>query len=366
MRILFLHLSDLHFEKDNNLSEKHIQEIASALLPASIGSVGKIFVFVTGDIGFSGQAEQYKCFGKFKTKLIAFLKQYVLSDQLIHIYLVPGNHDIDYSNLGRDRKKCEEILKNPQEFDFSSEVKAMSAFLQCSARNHSLSSRNPYFARNIVEVDGLTIEINLLNSAVFSLLHDNDQGIHFLSDDVITQLATPTGSSMAITLMHHSHQWFNDSCKLQLEKALFEKNTMVFCGHEHFQATQAISYNGKTPAQFFCGGSLCNRGDWSTSEYFACVYDTENNDYNHFRFCWDEKAQIYKIANLFLYTFRKIAVLFFTTDKLQVLCKRNEPQNEISVLCKTRANFFCNVFNLVSNICIQLISDFGLIIINLF
>lgn len=294
MRILFLHLSDIHFEKKDDLSETHIAEIASALSPASIGTIDKIFLFVTGDIGFSGKAEQYTCFNIFKSKLIGALKQYVLSDQLIHIYLVPGNHDIDYSTLAHTRKDCEDILKGPLTFDWSNEIQSQVAFLRCSSRNHSLSVKNPLFVRNIVEVNGFTIEINLLNSTIFSLLHDNDQGIHYLTEDVITQLATPSGANMAVTLMHHSHQWFNDTCKAQLEKALLEKNTMVFCGHEHFQATQAISYNGKSPAQFFCGGSLCNRGDWSTSEYFACVYDVENNGFSHFKFVWDPKAEIYK------------------------------------------------------------------------
>lgn len=294
MRILFLHLSDLHLDTTDNLSEKHINEIGAALAPSSIGAVDKIFIFVTGDIGFSGKSDQYSSFNTFKYNLIKALKKYVLDGHRFHIYLVPGNHDIDYTILNRDRKKCEEILKNPQDYDLSSEVQAQSAFLRCSSRNYSLTFNHPYFARSIVEVNGFTIEINLLNSTIFSLLHENDQGVHFLADDVINQLAAPTGANMAITLMHHSHQWFNDSCKPQLEKALLEKNTMVFCGHEHFQATQSISYNGKTPAQIFCGGSLCNRSDWSSSEYFACVYDTDNNDCSHFRFYWDGKAQIYK------------------------------------------------------------------------
>ena len=251
-------------------------------------------MFITGDIGFSGKAEQYTCFTVFKSKLIDALKQHVLSNQLIHVYLVPGNHDIDYCTLMHTRQDCENILKDPMSFDWSKDIQSQAAFLRCSSRNHSLSFRNPFFTRNIVDVNGFTIEINLLNSTIFSLLHDNDQGIHYVSDEVISQLAAPTGANMAITLMHHSHQWFNDACKAKLEKALLEKNTMVFCGHEHFQATQAISYNGKSPAQFFCGGSLCNRGDWSASEYFACVYDVESNGFSHFKFVWDPKAEIYK------------------------------------------------------------------------
>lgn len=69
MRILFLHLSDLHLESQECLPENHIREIAAALSPASIGPVDKIFIFVTGDIAYSGQAEQYKSFSKFKAKL---------------------------------------------------------------------------------------------------------------------------------------------------------------------------------------------------------------------------------------------------------------------------------------------------------
>ena len=171
---------------------KNICEIASALSPASIGPVDKIFVFVTGDIGFSGKKEQYTCFRELKTKLITFLKQHVLADQRIHIYLVPGNHDIDYDMLDRDRQKCEEKLINLQEYDLSGEVKAQSAFLRCSSHNYSLSRSRPYFIRNIVDVNGFTIEINLLNSTIFSLRHENDQGIHFLTDEVINQLAAPT------------------------------------------------------------------------------------------------------------------------------------------------------------------------------
>ena len=65
MRILFLHLSDLHLDTTDNLSEKHINEIGAALAPSSIGAVDKIFIFVTGDIGFSGKSDQYSSFNTF-------------------------------------------------------------------------------------------------------------------------------------------------------------------------------------------------------------------------------------------------------------------------------------------------------------
>lgn len=294
MKILFLHLSDMHFEKQGDVNETFIKQIASALSPSSIGPVEKIFVFITGDIAHSGTKAQYCCFTSFRSILIRELKSSVLSTELIHFYLVPGNHDINYTNLKRSRAACEVALKDSSVYDFSDEWSAQNAFLGFSGYNHSICKRHPFFHRTIVTLaDDFSIEINLINSTVFSLLHENDQGIHYLPEDVITQLSAPTGANMAITLLHHSHQWFNDSCKMQFEKALLEKNTMVFFGHEHYQATQAISYNGQSAAHIFCGGHLCNRGDWTGSEFFACVYDTNDYSFQHYNFIWDAKESIY-------------------------------------------------------------------------
>lgn len=95
------------------------------------------------------------------------------------------------------------------------------------------------------------------------------------------------------SLMHHSHQWLYDGCKREAEKALLEKNTMIFCGHEHYSATQEIAYNGGAPARVFCGGSLCNMGDWSDSEFFACVYDTDQERFTQYQFRWEKNSEIY-------------------------------------------------------------------------
>ena len=84
-----------------------------------------------------------------------------------------------------------------------------------------------------------------------------------INEDAIAGIAQTLSSQnigsramMAITLLHHSHQWFHDSCKRDLERALLEKNTFVFCGHEHTPITQEITYNGVGPAHVFCGGGL--------------------------------------------------------------------------------------------------------------
>lgn len=296
MKILLLHLSDLHLSKAEDINETAIREIAASLSPQSIGAVSKIIVLVTGDIANSGKKAEYDIFKDFKRILISALKERVLGKTFIHIYFVPGNHDIDYSHISTpdDRQYYENYLKDSSQIDFNNEVAARNEFLLYSQRMHLLSQGEPLFYRNIIDIDGFSLEVNLLNTTFFSLLHENDQGLHFLPRTTIAKISAPSGAMMAITLLHHSHQWFNDGCKREIEKALLEKNTMIFCGHEHFSTTQEITYNGVAPARIFCGGCLCNCGDWTRSEFFACVYDTEKERFAQYRFNWDIGGNIYK------------------------------------------------------------------------
>lgn len=295
MKILFLHLSDLHLRDATDINHAAVNEIAAALSPQCIGAVNKIVVLVTGDIAHSGKKLEYGAFGDFKKRLIAALKEKVRVNTFVDVFIVPGNHDIDYSALqtSDDRQYYEEGIKNISKIDFHAEGAARKGFFESAQQLGFFGVNERVFCRKIIDIDGFTLEVNLINTSFFSLLNENDQGLHFLPPEVITKIAAPSGAKMAITLMHHSHQWLNDICKREAEKALLEKNTMIFCGHEHFSATQEITYNGVAPARIFCGGSLCNAADWTKSEFFACIYDTDKERFMQYQFTWDENAGIY-------------------------------------------------------------------------
>lgn len=297
MKILFLHLSDLHFRNSADINKTAVDEISKALMPRCIGSVNKIIVLVTGDIVYSGKKPEYSAFVEFKALLIAGLKEKVLPEVFVDVFFVPGNHDIDYAELSTadDRGHYEGWLKPAKEtkIDFNKEVAARKAFYDFAQQSGTFGQMERMFCRKVIDIDGFTVEINLLNTSFFSLLHENDQGLHYMPPETISKISSPTGAMMAIALMHHSHQWLYDGCKREAEKALLEKNTMIFCGHEHYSATQEIAYNGGAPARVFCGGSLCNMGDWSDSEFFACVYDTDQERFTQYQFRWEKNSEIY-------------------------------------------------------------------------
>lgn len=302
MKILFLHISDMHLRSVRDINTRCVNEIGAALSPNSIGPVDRIFLLITGDFAFSGLQEQYTAFRKFKSLLIKSIgKNVTATHKWIRIVIVPGNHDIDYTNIhSRDRSYYEQLLINPthpQMID-NDELSARAAYFSYFTNYGSIDFAHPIICRHIFNLDGFKIEFNLLNSTFFSLKSNNDQGLHFFADDVIQDLQAPTGADMVITLMHHSHQWFNENCKINLEKVLLEKNTLIFYGHEHHLANQTITYNGKSPAKILCGGCLCKNGNWSDSEFFACVYDTKKYEFEHYGFKWNDEACFYGKAQI--------------------------------------------------------------------
>lgn len=146
MKILFLHLSDLHLKKKSDINAVCTQEIASALSSQSIGRVDKVFILVTGDIAFSGQIAQYLAFNEFKKVLVSSLKKKGLKG-LFHIFIVPGNHDIDYSYIkDHDREYYENYIESKEDIcDDTNEISARTQFLNYSGRNHGIHSHNPLF-----------------------------------------------------------------------------------------------------------------------------------------------------------------------------------------------------------------------------
>ena len=297
MKILFLHISDLHIRSTEDIRLDCVREMGAALSPTSIGSLDCVLLLLTGDIAFSGVREQYLAFEQFINCLTQSIRELMPQmHEQIAVFIVPGNHDIDYAGIvDRDHSYYENLLKSPQSLNLIDcyETSARSAYFEFSHNYKSIDHDFPMMCRQVHDFGGFKIEINMLNSTFFSLKSNNDQGLHYFTDNIIFNLLAPTGADMAVTLMHHSHQWFNENCKLNLEKVLLEKNTLIFYGHEHNMANMTIAYNGKSPAKILCGGCLCNKGDWTDSEFFACVYDTDQQILSHHGFKWDESVGIY-------------------------------------------------------------------------
>src|SRR5450759_1943574 len=97
MRLLLLHLSDLHFcePAHENASLSRIQQLASAV--GSLPSTPDIAcVVVSGDIAYSGRPPEYEIAARFFVELRGELTGRLGGTSAATIF-VPGNHDCDFA-----------------------------------------------------------------------------------------------------------------------------------------------------------------------------------------------------------------------------------------------------------------------------
>ena len=292
MKILFLHLSDLHIKSIDAINTVHIDKILDTL--RVYGSFDKLFLIFSGDIAFSGTNEQYRAASSLITRVFRELKNKNIYKGKVEIVCVPGNHDIEFEDPPRSAKELNEIYSN---YSYSScledELLKQKNFFDFSARSNCFCNKS-VFDRKLVNIGGFVVEVNMLNSAVFSLKRDEDKGLHYMDQSAINELNIPSGADFVISVMHHAPDWYIDAQKDQIETALLCKSSLIFLGHEHKAGTKNCSYYDKAAAFIHAGGSLCNDTDWTNSEFEVGVLDTQTLKYLVTLFKWNRSELQYE------------------------------------------------------------------------
>lgn len=291
MKIVFLHLSDLHIKTKSAASKVHIDKMLDTL--RMHGVFDKLFLIFSGDIAFSGTNEQYQIGSSIIARIIREIKNKGIYNGHIEMVCVPGNHDIAYENPPRSSKELNEIFS---EYSYQKylpdELAKQENFFKFTWRSDCFRNKS-VFDRKIIHVNAFKIEVNMINSATFSLRDDEDKGLHYIEQSAINELNTPSGADFVISVMHHAPDWFIDAQKHQLETALLCKSSLIFLGHEHIVGIKSCSYNDNAAAFIHAGGSLCDDSDWTKSEFEVGVLDTDTYQYSTNLFKWNNTEQQY-------------------------------------------------------------------------
>src|SRR3990167_4366703 len=114
MKVLILHLSDIHFSNDigDNVIVRRKQLFIDIVLNG-IFSINPdvIFMIVSGDIAYSGRVEEYKIAQEFLINIKSELEE--KSGIKVITVAIPGNHDCNFDNHDQTRTWIlESIWKN--------------------------------------------------------------------------------------------------------------------------------------------------------------------------------------------------------------------------------------------------------------
>lgn len=290
MKLLILHLSDMHFRESNNFTEVNVDAIVSSL-QENVSDIKDIIIIISGDLAFSGLRSQYEDIDKFLESLKEKLcDRYHF--QSLKIVFVPGNHDVDY-NMGSLTKNDLKQIEEKDEFEarIPDELKKMRSFLDFSKKYGCFKQENSLIDILKFNYGQKIVQINLINSGAFSSLEE-DQGFHYIRNKEIEEISENQNSDFVFTVMHHPHHWYSGRVKKVLEKALYEKNDMLFCGHEHYESQMSIS-GLHTSVIINEGGMLCNAGNWDNSQFYIYTVDLDNRLFTSVSYQWDKTSAVY-------------------------------------------------------------------------
>ena len=168
----------------------------------------------------------------------------------------------------------------------------MRAFYNHANGLHCFSDKKSLVCIKDIVVGGATLRFNLINTGIYSLKTEEDQGFHYLPSYEMDKLSKEGECDYVFTIMHHPHHWYNYKMKKELENRIYEKSDLIFVGHEHYSSTMEIGFNN-SQVKIYSGGELANKGDWSNSEFYAGVLDLDTREYTSYRYKWDATNGLY-------------------------------------------------------------------------
>jgi predicted phosphodiesterase len=271
----WLHISDLHFRSGRSYDRDLVLRAFLRSLPQLVERFGKVqLIFVTGDIAYSGKADEYTEATKFFDKLLEATE--ITRRQLV---MVPGNHDVDRSTAKGLSRTLDSRDEAYEFFDLKRPL------LHVSQKQRAFAEwYNKYFAgiRTFPEVStcGVSdvsvgtqkITVLTINTAAFAI-GDDDSGKLLIGrpclDEALEQFECDK-DALRIAICHHPLSWLSPLESESIVNALQKSADCILTGHLHL--TDASRVEGLTgTAVYLSAGALYQTSARPNRAMFANV-----------------------------------------------------------------------------------------------
>ena len=293
MKVLFLHLSDAHFKENTYYADKILNAQVQAL--NSVGEFSACFIMFSGDLAFSGQVNEYRKACSYLRKLrSAIASKFQIDSYHINTLIVPGNHDMVFDGDNRDRTEIRQMLNQGKADELiDTELQRFNNFY-AEMPYYKLYISNKLCDYKIYEIDGKRIQINLINSELFSScndsIHDDDKGLHYLPVSVWEHIARKKEIDLVVTMSHRGPEWFDWSTCQVFKKHLMGNADVFIYGHEHFDEVQNLCQK-----ENFLLKSIAQGLDFSDSNisFTTLLVDFSANKIGTKMFSWNKEEEMF-------------------------------------------------------------------------
>lgn len=287
MKLAVVHLSDIHICDSEDSVLKRAAPIA-AVIESAAPNPDAYILAATGDVAFSGSAEQYKLAAAFFEEISDRLKA---CGKSIYRFFIPGNHDLDFTSQPDTRPRLLVSVREENENvdpkgETVRQILAVQAnffefegsMLKSSPRD--INSRLMY--SYIFQVKDKTVRVNCFNTAWTSsnpeipgeLVYPM-KGIAFDSEP----------GELVISAFHHPYNWLQPT-NGRLFRHLIEANSdVVMTGHEHDPVVYVKENADSATTQYVEGGVLQGKNE-RDSGFNVIVLDTDAATYEPFICRW--------------------------------------------------------------------------------
>ena len=262
----WLHLSDFHLKKRDKWSQDVVLEtLLEDISNRYSGPNALDFIFITGDLAFSGRVEEYVLVENFLEKLLDVTR--VPRSRLM---MVPGNHDIDRDMEIDAFHGARGLLTDPAKVDKFLGNKARRRTLfrrQAAFREFSngvygtpLYSDTSYTHANQLTVFGLDICVLLIDSSWLSEGGSNDAHAILVGErQLLDVLKMVRGSPLTIALIHHPFDWLAPFEHSTIRNLLTAHCHLIFRGHVHEDSVETMRVSTNHTVVFTAGASYTSR-----------------------------------------------------------------------------------------------------------
>ncbi|MEH3036311.1 MAG: metallophosphoesterase [Sphingomonas adhaesiva] len=288
MPAIFVHVSDIHFgqERDHSVHihddvKMQLIEDAGELVASLPGGVAQ-GILVTGDIAYSGTAEQYDAAALWLDELAERI-----SCPIHRVQMVPGNHDLDRNKLsiggtalldyirGGGPAEYEKVISNPT--DRATLLARFEDYNRFSFGYRCGLDDEAKFASNLrIEVGpNRWIRFVRLNSSLLCTGREKEDDPELMIGSRQFTLPRHVGEENVV-LVHHPLHWCKDADEVR--DYVYSRSRVFISGHEHDPKVDVVPVSDGCDVMMLAAGAAV---PFKSDNVFTYTY-------NVIEFDWDE------------------------------------------------------------------------------
>lgn len=296
MKILFLHLSDIHCNDKKIINDEKTSALISTLNLYN-NAIDKVIIICSGDLTNTGNKNEFKLIRTFFGKILSEIgKKY---NMYINLFVVPGNHDLYYKDgLLPKTSEINNYLKSERVDDYFEAYKEKLTNFYFYAKSKNCFINNKWIDNVYLDITNeygktIKLQLNLINTAPFSTSKEDNKESHYLPESELDKLCKEKDVDYVATVMHHGPEWFCYKTKTKLEEKLYQGSEFVFQGHEHTIGAIKETNEHEDDLIVLKGGEYSGQFE-KDSSYSLLLLDTEKDTFSETIFRWNKNEHIYE------------------------------------------------------------------------